>query len=145
LDNLRRALVLNPTSEETHRLLGLVYAQQGQYDEAAASFREAVSNSETDLLSFAGLGQVAALRGHADEARAVLRELEERQRTRYVSPVAPAMIQLALGEVDASFDLLEKAHQDRRGWLTYLRIDPIFDPIRSDPRFAGLLQRMRLT
>ena len=145
LDNLRRALAMNPTSEETHRLLGMVYAQQGRYDEAAASFSEAVANSETDLLSFAGLGQVAALRGQADEARAVLHELEERQRTRYVSPVAPAMIQLALGEVDASFDLLERAHQDRRGWLAYLRIEPIFDPLRSDPRFAGLLQRMRLT
>jgi serine/threonine-protein kinase len=145
LENLRRALVMNPTSEETHRLLGLVYAQQGLYDEAAASFREAVANSETDLLSFAGLGQVAALRGQADEARAVLHELEERQRTRYVSPVAPAMIQLALGEVDASFDLLERAHRDRRGWLAYLRIEPIFDPLRSDPRFTGLLRRMRLT
>ncbi|HEY5940285.1 MAG TPA: protein kinase, partial [Gemmatimonadales bacterium] len=145
LDNLRRALVMNPTSEETHRLLGMVYAQQGLYDEAAASFREAVANSETDLLSFAGLGQVAALRGQVDEARAVLHELEERQRTRYVSPVAPAMIQLALGDVDASFDQLERAYRDRRGWLAYLRIEPIFDPLRSDPRFAALLQRMRLT
>ncbi|MEO8089052.1 MAG: protein kinase [Gemmatimonadales bacterium] len=145
LDNLRRALAMNPTSEETHRLLGLVYAQQGLYDEAAASFREAVANSETDLLSYAGLGQVAALRGQTDAARAVLRELEERQRVRYVSPVAPAMIQLALGDVDASFDLLGKAYEDRRGWLAYLRIEPMFDPLRSDPRFTRLLQRMRLT
>ncbi len=145
LDNLRRALAMNPTSEETHRLLGLVYAQQGLYDEAAAAFQEAVANSETDLLSYAGLGQVAALRGQVDGARAVLRELEERQLTRYVSPVAPAMIQLALGEVDAAFDLLERAHQDRRGWLAYLRIEPMFDPLRSDSRFASLLQRMRLT
>jgi len=145
LENLRRALAMNPTSEETHRLLGLVYAQQGLYDEATASFREAVSNSEGDMLSFAGLGHVAALRGRTDEARAVLKELEERQRTRYVSPVALAMIQVALGEVDAWFDLLEKAHQDRRGWLAYLKIEPILDPLRSDPRFQLLLERMRLT
>ncbi len=136
---------MNPTSEETHRLLGLVYAQQELYDEAAASFREAVVNSESDMLSYAGLGQVAALRGRTDEARAVIRELEERQRTRYVSPVALAMIQLGLGEVDAAFDLLEQAYQDRRGWLAYLRVEPMFDSLRSDPRFGGLLQRMRLT
>jgi hypothetical protein len=55
------------------------------------------------------------------------------------------MIQVALGDVDASFDLLEKAHQDRRGWLAYLRIEPILDPLRSDPRFRRLLERMRLT
>ena len=145
LENLRRALVMNPTAEETHRLLGLVYAQQGLYDEAAASFREAVSNSESDMLSYAGLGHVAGLRGRADEARAVLKELEERQRTRYVSPVALAMIQVALGDMDASFDLLEKAYQDRRGWLAYLRIEPILDPLRTDPRFQRLLHRMRLT
>jgi serine/threonine-protein kinase len=144
LENLRRALTMNPTSEETHRLLGLVYAQQGLYDEATACFSEAVSNSESDMLSYAGLGHVAALRGRADQARAVLQELEERQRTRYVSPVALAMIQVALGEVDASFDLLEKAHQERRGWLAYLRIEPILDPLRSDPRFARLVERMRL-
>ena len=145
LENLRRALAMNPTSEETHRLLGLVYAQQELYDEAAASFREAVVNSESDMLSYAGLGQVAALRGRTDEARAVIRELEERQRTRYVSPVALAMIQLGLGEVDAAFDLLEQAYQDRRGWLAYLRVEPMFDSLRSDSRFGGLLQRMRLT
>jgi len=145
LENLRRALVMNPTSEETHRLLGLVYAQQGLYGDATAAFREAVANSESDMLSYAGLGQVAALRGRADEARAVLKELEARQRTRYVSPVALAMIQVALGDVDASFDLLEKAHQERRGWLAYLRIEPILDPLRSDPRFQDLLERMRLT
>jgi Flp pilus assembly protein TadD len=136
---------MNPTAEETHRLLGLVYAQQGLYDEATASFREAVSNSESDVLSYAGLGQVAAMRGRSDEARAVLNQLEERQRTRYVSPVALAMIQVTLGEVDASFDLLEKAYQDRRGWLAYLRIEPILDPLRTDPRFSRLLERMRLT
>jgi tetratricopeptide (TPR) repeat protein len=145
LENLRRALVMNPTAQETHRLLGLVYAQQGLYDEATASFREAVSNSESDMLSYAGLGHVAALSGRTEEARAVLKELEERQRTRYVSPVALAMIQVALGDVDASFDLLEKAHQERRGWLAYLRIEPILDPLRSDPRFQRLLERMRLT
>jgi Flp pilus assembly protein TadD len=137
--------VMNPTAEETHRLLGLVYAQQGLYDEATASFKEAVSNSESDMLSYAGLGQVAAMRGRTVEARGLLNELEERQRSRYVSPVALAMIQVALGDVDATFNLLEKAHQDRRGWLAYLRIEPILDPLRSDPRFQRLLERMRLT
>jgi serine/threonine-protein kinase len=145
LENLRRALAMNPTAEETHRLLGLVYTQQGLYDEATASFREAVANSESDMLSYAGLGQVAALRGRPDEARAILKELEERRRVRYVSPVAMAMIQVALGDVEASFDLLEKAHEDRRGWLAYLKIEPVLDPLRADPRFQRLLERMRLT
>ena len=145
LENLRRALALNPTSEETYRLLGLVYLQHELYDEAAASFREALTNSEHDALALAGLGHVAARRGREDEARAVLQELHHRARTRYVSPVAQAGLYVTLGERDSAFEWLEKAHQERRGWLAYLKIEPMLDGLRGDPRFDRLLERMRLT
>jgi serine/threonine protein kinase len=145
LENLRRALAMNPTSEETHRLLGLVYLQQGLHDEAAGSFKEALAVSEQDALAFAGLGHVAARRGRASEARAVLEELHQRARTRYVSPVAQAGLYATLGERDLAFGWLEKAYQDRRGWLAYLKIEPILDGLRPDPRFGRLLERMRLT
>jgi serine/threonine-protein kinase len=144
LDDLRRALALNPTSEETHRLLGLVYLQQGSYDDATASFKEALANSENDTLAFAGLGHVAARRGREGEARAVLEELHQRSRTRYVSPVAPAGLCVTLGERDHAFDWLEKAYQERRGWLAYLKIEPMLDGLRGDRRFRRLLERMRL-
>jgi serine/threonine-protein kinase len=145
LDNLRRALALNPTAEETHRLLGLVYLQQGLYDEATASFKEALSNSENDALAFAGLGHVAARRGREDEAQAVLQELHSRARTRYVSPVAQAGLYVTLGELDRAFEWLEKAYQERRGWLAYLKIEPMLDGLRADPRFHRFMERMRLT
>jgi serine/threonine-protein kinase len=145
LDNLRRALALNPTSEETHRLLGLVYLQQGQYDDAAASFKEALANSENDALAFAGLGHVAARRGRETEAHTILQQLDERARNRYVSPVAQAGLYVTLGETDRAFEWLEKAYNDRRGWLAYLRIEPMLDGLRGDPRFHRLLERMRLT
>jgi serine/threonine-protein kinase len=144
LENLRRALALNPTSEETHRLLGLVYLQQGLYDEAAGSFKEALANAEQDALAFAGLGHVAARRGRESEARAVLEELHQRARTRYVSPVAQAGLYVTLGERDHAFEWLEKAYQERRGWLAYLKIEPMLDGLRGDPRFDRLLERMRL-
>jgi serine/threonine-protein kinase len=145
LENLRRALALNPTSEETHRLLGLVYLQQGSYDEATASFKEALANSEHDALAFAGLGHVAARRGREVEARAILEQLHERARTRYVSPVAPAGLYVTLGEKDSAFEWLDKAYNDRRGWLAYLRIEPMLDGLRGDSRFQRFLERMRLT
>jgi eukaryotic-like serine/threonine-protein kinase len=145
LENLRRALTMNPTAEETHRLLGLVYMQSGKYDDAAAAFREAMANSDNDVLAFAGLGHVAARRGRPDEARKVLNELRERARTRYVSPVAMVGLQVALGETDAAFEELARAHAERRGWLAYLKIEPMLDGIRADPRFDRLLERMGLT
>ena len=145
LENLRRALTMDPTAEETHRLLGLVYMQTGKYDDAAAAFRESIANSSNAVLAFAGLGHVAALRGRPDEARAVLDELQKRARTQYVSPVAMVGLQARLGENDAAFEELDRAYAERRGWLTYLRIEPLLDGLRGDPRFQRLLERMRLT
>jgi serine/threonine-protein kinase len=144
LDTLRRALAMDPTAEETHRLLGLVYVEQGMHDEAEASFKEAIALSQSKALAFAGLGQVAARRGHLDEARAVLKELHDRARSRYVSPVALTKLHAALGDMNAAFDWLEQAYRERRGWLAYLRIEPTLDPLRPDPRFQRLLERMRL-
>jgi serine/threonine protein kinase/Tfp pilus assembly protein PilF len=144
LDNLRRALAMDPTAEETHRLLGLVYLEQGKQDEAAASFKEAIALSQHKALAFAGLGQVAARRGRLDEARAVLKEIQRRAGTRYVSPVALTKLHAAMGDADAAFDGLEQAYRERRGWLAYLKIEPTLDPLRPDPRFQPLLERMRL-
>ena len=145
LENLRKALTMDPTAEETHRLLGLVYLQQGRYDDSAAAFREAIANSNSAVLAFAGLGHVASRRGRQDEARRVLAELEERARERYVSPVAMVGLQVALGQIDEAFEGLERAHAERRGWLAYLRIEPMLEPVRGDIRFQRLLERMRLT
>jgi eukaryotic-like serine/threonine-protein kinase len=144
LDSLRRALAMNPGAEETHRLLGLVYLQQRQYDDAAASFKEALANAEHDTMAFAGLGHVAARRGRMDEARSVLQELDQRAKVRYVSPVAQAGLYVTMGEADAAFEWMERAYQDRRGWLAYLKIEPVLDGIRADARFNRLLERMRL-
>jgi tetratricopeptide (TPR) repeat protein len=144
LDNLRRAIAMNPTAEETHRLLGLVYLQQGLFDEAAASFKEALTNSEHDALALAGLGHVAARRGRMNEAHAVLEELNARAKRRYVSPVAQAQLYVTLGERDRAFEWMDRAYEDRRGWLAYLKIEPMLDGVRDDPRFNRLLQRLRL-
>jgi Tfp pilus assembly protein PilF len=145
LENLRRALTMDPTAEETHRLLALVYLQQGRYDDAAAAFREAIANSGNPVLAISGLGHVAVRRGRPDEARKVLGDLQERARSQYVSPVPMVGLQVALGDFDSAFEGLERAHDERRGWLAYLRIEPMLQPLHGDARFQRLLERMRLT
>ncbi len=144
LEHLRRALAMNPTSEENHRLLGLAYLQLGRYDDAAAALREAIAVSGSSALAVAGLGAVAAARGRVEEARAMIEELAEDATRRYVSPVAFAMVHAALGEGDAAFGWLDRAFEERRGWLCYLKVEPLLDGLRGDPRFPRLLERMRL-
>jgi TolB-like protein/Tfp pilus assembly protein PilF len=144
LEHLRRALAMNPTAEENHRLLGLSYLQLGLYDEAAAAFKESIALSESPALATAGLGVVAAARGRAADARDILAHLMEESTQRYISPIAYAMIHTALGDADEAFHWLDRAYDERRGWLCYLKVEPLLDGLRSDPRFARLRERMRL-
>ncbi|HEY7482663.1 MAG TPA: protein kinase [Gemmatimonadales bacterium] len=144
LEHLRRALAMNPTAEENHRLLGLAYLQLGMHDEAGAAFRESVASSDSPALATAGLGMVAAARGRMAEARGVLEGLHAAARERYVNPVAFVQLHTALGEADRAFEWLDQAIEDRRGWLAYLKVEPSLDPLRGDSRFGRLMERMRL-
>jgi serine/threonine-protein kinase len=144
LEQLRRALAMNPTAEENHRLIGLSYVQMGLLEEAEAAFREAIAASESPALAKAGLGVVAAGRGRPEQARDILAELAAQRREGYVSPVAFVMLHTALGEAEQAFAWLDRAYEERRGWLVYLGVEPTLDSLRGDPRFRRLMERMRL-
>ncbi|MGH7703862.1 MAG: protein kinase domain-containing protein [Gemmatimonadales bacterium] len=144
LEHLNRALAMNPTSEETHFILGFVYTQKRMYREAVTSFRESVALSSEHARAIAGLGHVAALEGRLDDARQVLADLYARARERYVSPVDFVTLHADLGELDQAFDWLERARKERRGWLSYLKVEPGMDGLRGDPRFGEFLKKMNL-
>jgi serine/threonine-protein kinase len=143
-DHLQRALAMDPTSEENHRILGLVRTQQGKHEEAVAAFREAIAGASESAYARGALARALAFAGRTGEARALLEALESETRARYVSPVALATAHIALGNADEAFRWIEQARLERRGWLAYLRVEPIFDPIRGDPRFGELMDRMGL-
>src|SRR5216117_1779678 len=142
--HLRRAIAMNPTSEDTYRVLGLVLTQQGAYAEAERAFREAITLSPELSYATAGVAHVLALQGRRREAEALLAELETRARDHYVSPVAFCIVHLGLRNVDQVFQWFERAYQDRRGWMTYLKVDPMLDVVKDDPRFAEFVKRMKL-
>src|SRR6266550_1490858 len=144
LYHLRRAVAMNPTSEDTYRVMGLVLMQQGGYAEAERAFREAITLSPDLSYATAGVAHVLALSGRRREAEAMVAELEARAREHYVTPVALCIAHLGLRNVDQVFHWLDRAYEDRRGWLTYMKVDPIFDAVRDEPRYAAFLKRMNL-
>jgi hypothetical protein len=74
--------------------------------------------------------------------RKTLDFLEEAGKYAYVSPVHFAVLHAQLGEKDAAFSWLDRAFEERQPWLGQVKVDPQFEPLRSDPRFAPLVRRV---
>jgi serine/threonine-protein kinase len=140
----RQAVVMNPEAVETRVTLGIVHEQGGQFREAEVALRAALELSPDDTHALVTLARTLARAGRRDEAERIAAEVRGFEARRYVSPSDLAKLAIGLGEADAAFAALDRAYRERRGWLAYLRVDPLFDPIRGDPRFARLLQLMRL-
>lgn len=142
--HLLRAIAMNPTAAETYRILALTYTEQGDLVEAERVAREAMDLPAAGSYTLATLGLVLGRAGKRDAARDLLADLERRAADDYVSPVAFATIHLGLGEWGRALPWLERAYDERRGWMAYLRVNPILDAVRREPEFEALVRRMRL-
>ena len=142
--HLDRAIAMNPNAEETYRILGICLSLEGDDQEAIRVLREATEMPEAGSYTRASLGYALARAGQGDEARGILAALEEQRARTYVSPVALATIHLGLGDVERALDWAEAAHAERRGWLAYLKVNPLMDPMRGHPRFDALVATMKL-
>jgi TolB-like protein/Tfp pilus assembly protein PilF len=137
----RRTIEVFPNSLQPHFVLGWSAWYQGRADEAVAAFEKALGLSR-EALSLCYLGHVFGRLGRAEEARLLLQELEQLRTRGQAPPIAFATIYAGLGCIDTAFDWLETAYRGRDGYLFWLQGAPGLDPLRPDPRFADLLQRM---
>jgi eukaryotic-like serine/threonine-protein kinase len=142
--HLERAIAMNPTSEENFRILGLILALDGELEEARRVLAEAVTMPGSGTYTQATLAYALGRAGREGEARAIIAELDAHARDGYVSPVSYATAFLGLGDVERAIDWAERAYDDRRGWLAYVRVNPLMDPMRGHPRFEALARRMGL-
>jgi hypothetical protein len=88
------------------------------------------------------LGYAYGMAGMRAEAQMVIEDLKEQAKQRYIPSYYFAIIYLGLGEPDQVFAWLERAFEERSGFLAYLKVEPMLDPLRDDPRFSGLLHRI---
>ena len=142
--HMERALMMNPESPDNHLLLGIMLTHAGRLDEARRSIETALDLIPDDSHALAARAHIDILQGHGIEAVATWEKFEAMARERYVSPTDFARLALILGRTDDAFAWLEQVRIARRGWLAYLNVDLLFDPIRQDPRFTVLLKQMRL-
>jgi len=135
----RATLDLDPDFSWARFLLGLALEQTGNFAEAIAELERA--GRSTKIL--AAVGHAAGLAGRHEKAREVLVELERLAAERYVSSYAVSLVHIGLGDYEQAFASLDRACEERAGYLVYLNVDPAVDPIRGDLRFADLLRRTK--
>ena len=145
IEHFGETLEFDPNYLVAHAGLGVAYALKGMHEEAISEFQKArtISGGSTDMTAL--LGYAYAVAGQRSEAEKILEESNQLSRQRYVSPSHRAIIYTGLGEKELAFEWLEKAYEDRNWVLVLLKVHPMFDPLRSDPRFLDLLRRMNLT
>ena len=124
--------------------LGRVYVQTGKLEQAIADLEKAVHDSRSHV-ALPVLAHAYALAGRTAEARVILEEMKQETAGRYVPAPMLARIHLGLGEAELALDCLEKGLEERSYWMVFLKTDPLYDPIRSHPRFVHLLNQMSLS
>lgn len=143
LERINQTLELEPNFWLAHLVLSKIYIGKKMYPEAVAAARKARDLSGGLSEATAHIGYILAVSGKHEEARAVLKELKRRSAERYVPPYTIALVYNGLGERDATLDWLEKAFEQRDVRMTFLKVDPKWDNLRSEARFIALVKRMR--
>jgi eukaryotic-like serine/threonine-protein kinase len=145
IELLKKAIELDPTFPVPQWYLGLVYEQKGMHQEAIDQFQNCIRITAGRPSMVALLGHAYAAAGRQTEAQATLDQLRALAGQRYVPSYPVAAIYAALGRKDEAFAWLERAYEERDSWMNYLALDPRLDPLRSDARFATLLQRLNVS
>jgi TolB-like protein/Flp pilus assembly protein TadD len=140
----QQALALDPNYAVAVINLGRAYEQQRMYPEALHSYQSILAFAPKDPALLALLGHLYAVSGQRVAAHKIILQLQQISKSRYVPSLYVAMVYTGLGNKDQAFAWLDKAYAERCEYLVYLPTEPIADPLRGDPRFSALLQRLGL-
>src|SRR5882672_6721975 len=145
IEQERKTLEIEPNFGGARNLLGQAYILKSLYKEAIAEAEKDVLISPRSVDALSWLGYTYAVAGRRAEALKVLDKLTQLSKQMHVPPSYIAAIHVGLVEKDKAFEWLEKGYEERSiGFGFGINPDPIWDPLRSDPRFADLLRRMNL-
>ena len=139
----QKSLVLDPSYAIALINIGRAYEQKKMYTEALKAFRRIQAAVPEDPVLISLIGHTEAVSGNQVAARAAIAQLQRIAKLRYVPSLYIALVYTGLNEKDEAFHWLDKAYEERCEYLVYLTDEPLADPLRSDPRFSKLIQRIR--
>jgi serine/threonine-protein kinase len=144
LDQCDHTIELNPHFSPAYWALGIIQEQRKDLDEAIAAFQRALDLAPSSPRMQAALGRTFALAGKRHAALQSLRKLESLTKQRYVSPFEFAALRFSLDQTDLGFRWLRKACEHRAFDVLALKVDPRFEPLRSDPRLGKIISDIGL-
>ncbi len=144
MNQLRNTLEMDPNFALPRMVLGQAYEQKGLYQQAIVELQRAASISHDSPPMLGSLGHALGVAGNKTEADKILDQLLGQSKKQYVSPFYISIVYAGLHENEKAMDWLEKAYEDRSNAIIFLKVDPDFDGLRSNPRFQILLRRLAL-
>ncbi len=141
---LRATIAMNPSFPLAHLWLGRTYQEQEHYEDANREYSAAAAVVGDWPVTMAAIGNVEGLSGNRRAAEQVLHRLLALSRHKYVTPYGVGLVYAAIGDDAQAFAALRQAVADRSNWLVWLKLDPRWGKLRSDPRFGELLQQLHL-
>jgi serine/threonine-protein kinase len=144
IEQLRKTLEMDTTFALTYWFLGLSYSAKRMWNDGESTYEKQLALSPDSPIAMGALGSAYALLGERDKAVAMLNLLQELARGRYVSPLQQASIFMGLGQNDQAVACLEQAYQVRDSFLTFLNVEPWWDPLRTHPGFLALMRSVGL-
>jgi len=142
IEQLKKTIALDPRAPFAYLRLADVYFTKGQYKEAVDQYQLAIDRGTTSSEAKIRLAATYAKMGEPQHGLDMIRQLQNG--SDYISPAHLAIFYTALGDSRQAFAMLEKSFAERSPSLQFVKVDPAFDSLRSDPRFQDLLRRMGL-
>jgi tetratricopeptide (TPR) repeat protein len=143
IEQLRKTIDMDQSFYFAHALLGMAYQMKGDFQDAIGEYQQARQLND-DSFVLALLGDVYAVSGRKDEALKMLDQLNQLSKQRFVWAYGIALVYVGLGDKDQAFKWLQKSLDDHEARINRLKVDPLFDSLRSDPRFDDFVKRIGL-
>ena len=137
-------LEMDPNFTGGHAIIANVYEQLGRYDEAIERFVLSGSLTGSNVEAFWDSPQTFEITGWTEYWQDVLEWVESYPEPERISPMIRAVLYTRLDQKDKALEQLEFAYEKRKGELVYIKVNPRFDNLRSDPRFTEIIKKMGL-